>query len=550
MIITIDWLVHQLELPGFRYLAGQIGGGNCISGANMIDNPNTVPWLKQGDLVLSTGYFLQNHPQCCADLIPQLSRNGCAGLGIKLNRYIDSLPEEMRRQAEQLSFPVFAIPFSSNMEQIFRLIYQRIFREERDEQLLIAARYRELVDAALKNQSLPRLLELLQEDLENPVYLTDGQLNCLECCLPGGTTGRETPYNTCLLEPSSVNMIQTAQLEQNYPLIRRSVPWRGAERVVTLVPLKNRQTPLGYLLVPEENHPLARRELELLSNAQSLLCVAVLRYLQTGRSAASQDDQLLPLFTDHTMSDSRRRFQCVQHGLLFQGNHLLAQVRIKPGKRLSRTQAAQLHKRLFERLELNGSACRVTKISTDQNLLLYFAFPGEERSSVCENCAREICQQFQTLAKEEESLACTIGLSACCDGVHTLPVCYQQTEQALELGPRLRPEEQLHLYSDYQALYTLASSLSREQLMDFYHRVLGDLERYDLEHNAKLVELLEVYLQTEQNTKLTSELLYIHRNTALYKLRQISELLGYDIKRPERIYTLQTVFYLKKILSL
>lgn len=546
MKITMQWLVEQLELPGFRFLAGQAGGAREIGGANMIDNPNTVPWLKQGDLVLTTGFFLQAHPESCEDLVRQLEQNGCAGLGIKLNRYVDRLPETMLRQAQELGFPIVAIPFSSNMEQIFRLIYRNIFQEEQNVNQQFFEQYRNLVDVTLKNQSLPRMVALMQSYLINPVYLLDEQMNLLEYACPDDDDNESGE----LFTPETVTYVQASHLEQNYPLIRCGVHWHAREVSATFMPLKYRQSLMGYLAIPEANRSLTSQDFELLTNVQPLLCIALLRYLQSGRSTVSpQDEHLLPLFTDSAMSDSSRRFQCVQQGVLFQCNHLLAQVRLDCKPHLTRGRLFLLHKKLFDQLNQENELCQITKISSESCLLLYFAFPAEQHKGTCEAYALHCCQALLKAAQAEQAV-CDIGLSACISGIASLPVCYQQTGQVLELGAKLEPDAHIHAYSAHQVQYLIVSSLSIEQMQAFYDNVLGDLERYDRENHSDLLPLLQVYLDTDQNTKLTAQMLYIHRNTAIYKLKQICMVLGYDIKEPERLYTLQTAFYVKKLRAL
>lgn len=97
-----------------------------------MDNPDTVPWLKKHELVLSTGYILTS-TDIYKTIIQSLNNQGCSGLGIKMHRYMDSIPNEMIEQANALNFPIFSIPFSSTMEEIVNLVYYQMFRDEMSE---------------------------------------------------------------------------------------------------------------------------------------------------------------------------------------------------------------------------------------------------------------------------------------------------------------------------------------------------------------------------------------------------------------------------------
>ena len=74
-----------------------------------MDNPDTVPWLKKHELVLSTGYILTS-TDIYKTIIQSLNNQGCSGLGIKIHRYMDSIPNEMIEQANALNFSYF-FPF-------------------------------------------------------------------------------------------------------------------------------------------------------------------------------------------------------------------------------------------------------------------------------------------------------------------------------------------------------------------------------------------------------------------------------------------------------
>ena len=113
MALTIQWLLEQSKDDRqFICLAGNKGIQNPITGINIMDNPDTVPWLKNNELILSTGYIFTS-TDLYKTIIQNLHDQGCSGLGIKVHRYMESIPKEMIEQANALDFPIFSIPFSS-----------------------------------------------------------------------------------------------------------------------------------------------------------------------------------------------------------------------------------------------------------------------------------------------------------------------------------------------------------------------------------------------------------------------------------------------------
>ena len=65
------------------------------------------------------------------------------------------------------------------------------------------------------------------------------------------------------------------------------------------------------------------------------------------------------------------------------------------------------------------------------------------------------------------------------------------------------------------------------------HRVLGPLEDGRSQRAADLLETLSAYLDTNLDRRRTARRLHVHPNTLDYRLRQVRELTGLDVHRPQ-----------------
>lgn len=78
-------------------------------------------------------------------------------------------------------------------------------------------------------------------------------------------------------------------------------------------------------------------------------------------------------------------------------------------------------------------------------------------------------------------------------------------------------------------LYNYSSDIP---LSNFRHPLFLHLEDYDRNNNSELYITLTAYIENSGNTQKTAKKLSIHRNTVLYRLRQITEISGYDVQAP------------------
>ncbi|RAL26214.1 PucR family transcriptional regulator [Thermoflavimicrobium daqui] len=120
-----------------KVVAGQKGLSRRICSVNSFDAPDVLPWLKQGDLVVTTGYVFKNDEKTQVELIRKLAKRGCAGLGIQINRFLLDLPKAMRQIADECDFPLLEIPYDLSLTDLLLPLLREIVtkQEELDQRL-------------------------------------------------------------------------------------------------------------------------------------------------------------------------------------------------------------------------------------------------------------------------------------------------------------------------------------------------------------------------------------------------------------------------------
>jgi purine catabolism regulator len=141
------------------------------------------------------------------------------------------------------------------------------------------------------------------------------------------------------------------------------------------------------------------------------------------------------------------------------------------------------------------------------------------------------------------------GLGRVQQGLAGIRVAYQGALWALDLGERLFGPGRLTQLQDL-GVYQLLLALQRTpDLADFCHELLGPLLEYDRQKRADLVSTLEAYFAARNSPSETAERLHLHRNTVLYRLRRIRELLGRDPDDPEQRLGLQLALRARVVLA-
>lgn len=135
---------------------------------------------------------------------------------------------------------------------------------------------------------------------------------------------------------------------------------------------------------------------------------------------------------------------------------------------------------------------------------------------------------------KENRLYC--GMSNPFANILDLPKYYKQSLRAIEIGAGILNEPDLFRYEDYFIKHLLSSFLQQEDPTVFCCPQMKQLMEYDKKDGRNLTETLYQYL-LNGNTAATAAAMFIHRNTLLYRLNLINELVSIDYNDPvQRMY--------------
>ncbi|ABX42114.1 PucR family transcriptional regulator [Lachnoclostridium phytofermentans] len=135
-----------------------------------------------------------------------------------------------------------------------------------------------------------------------------------------------------------------------------------------------------------------------------------------------------------------------------------------------------------------------------------------------------------------------IGISNSFACIENFVSHYEQAHAALKLGHKLNPEGLVYHYQNYQIFDLFSEAKNPDKLGRFCHPALAVLRQYDHENSSQLYKTLCVFINKGCNIKLTSESLFIHRNSLVYRLNRITELSQVDLSDINTLFLLRLSF--------
>ncbi len=124
-----------------------------------------------------------------------------------------------------------------------------------------------------------------------------------------------------------------------------------------------------------------------------------------------------------------------------------------------------------------------------------------------------------------------IGFSLPCKGIQGTNYLFGQARAAIRYGKLYAPSQRIYRFFDYAIEYMLTSS----SFADCLHACCPSVREIwatKQENNQEMFDTLKCYLDNERSVTKTSAALFTHRNTVLYRIKKIQELLEEDLDNP------------------
>ncbi|WP_409228642.1 PucR family transcriptional regulator [Gudongella sp. SC589] len=158
-------------------------------------------------------------------------------------------------------------------------------------------------------------------------------------------------------------------------------------------------------------------------------------------------------------------------------------------------------------------------------------------------------EQEEALQRLIDSEDIAIGVSWKFDDVSDFKIYFNQAVSSIKQAHLFSKEEAVLYYTDYSFYNLLYNYTGRIPLSQYCNPALGRLRDYDRENGTEFYDTLKVYLDNNRNIKETSNSLFIHRNSLIYRISRISEIIGMDLNDSGNLHSLMDSIRIRQFLD-
>jgi len=534
MALTLEFALQHLNiLAQAKVVAGEGGLERPIRWAHIVDLPDVSPWVREGDLLLTTAFALKDNPEAQAALIPILADKGLCGMIVALGTYFYDIPQEMITLANKLDFPIVTLPWEIPFVEVTQAIHEYILRQQFDHIGKSLHIHEVLSRLVLEGKSLDDIVESLANLLNRSVTIEDPSLRVLAHASPGPidelrrrsiSEGRTPPeFVTYLEEQGIFERLKADPRPQRVP----SLPKLGMTLERTIAPIIVGPNLYGYVWIIATEGPLTELDFLAIEQAATVAALAFTRqqaiFEAEQRVKSGLLDDLLDL---DTYQDVHALRQTLQKLGLQRGYQVLVLGEFSQNPMGAYTLAS-----LVER-ELASADLQATVVQRLNRLIILLANPDSQTGLAISN------RILQRAVQQGDPLI--IGLSRGSKAETQIRQSYGEAAEAYRVG-RLLSKNQPGVWP-FEKLGFLhwINQIPGETLSSgHYYRLVSEITERDRLQGDEYLKTLEAYLDCRGNKQQVSQKLFIHRNTLRQRLQKLNDTWGIDF---EDAYTLVNLY--------
>ncbi|MBO3096047.1 PucR family transcriptional regulator ligand-binding domain-containing protein [Cellulomonas dongxiuzhuiae] len=460
-------------LRGAYVLAGDAGVDRLVSGVNVMEVPDIAPYIKPGELLLTTAYPVRERPEDLVDLLRLLSSRGLAALAIKPLRYLDRLPDRFAEIADELAFPVLVVPGDTSFNEVIAAVLAVVLAEHDAEPAHDEVIRERLTGIALAGGGLAEIARTLSGALDRPVDVVAD-----DPVLLGGTVSP--------------------------PSTRAPGPAQGASRwefPVTVAGVRR-----GHVVLGGDGEP-TRAQRRLIRQA----CFAAGMHIAQALASIELDRRLRVVFLEELVTATPLDAGALEQRARLFGWDLGGTTTVV----VAACDAAPPEQALQAAARRTLGAGAVAWLRGTQVVAIAPGSGGAEEA-------------FRTALGRAGAGSVVVASGCPAETLTALPRSHATAQEVLQIAGVTGRATARH---DDLGFERLVLSLRRDLLQEYVDAQIGPLLRHDAQADGDLCRTLEVFLGLG-NAAEAARRLFVHYNTMKHRLQRIGDLLEADLHDP------------------
>lgn len=487
-------------------VAGYEGLSRIVKWVHVLEIVQVDDFLVGEELVLTTGISLQHSIEDFAAFVEALIQKKCAALCIEYGSYIQTVPEAIMALAKNHQFPIIVFHEAVPFVRITQDLHSQIINK----QYLLISSLESYSQALNKNAVLG----------QNTDDILQNMYNELKTQIMFAIKEREPIFYP------NMGHKKRQQLET----LHKSAPQFKHEPIFIF------DQHYADLTLYREDGLFSEFELLILDRTATALAQLLMREFYIEEKKNIEDATILADWIDQKLSkeeifkfiDTHYSNYKQSSGTIF----ILASPHTFSKAREDIVYSKLYYRNLFEQ---HGFIPFLFERKSYVIFILLHTKDSKATRDILNNIFSTLPKTDFYKKQQTQGFQVAVGKVVC--NVEEIPKSYQTAIETLYICRKVQTSsffyDDLHLY---HLIYKLQMQVNLQEVIYDY---LQPVIEYDKKYNSKLLETLQVYLQTNGSKQQTANQLFIVRQTLYHRLKKLEGLLGKNFMKGHNRITLE-----------
>jgi purine catabolism regulator len=478
----------------------------------------------QGLFVLTTLYTMTLDPDRTLKGVRHLFEHNLAGLAVKLNRFVERIPEDIVQWADEYQVPVFSIKRDVMFSDFIAEFADSLFLDRRIEDSTSIAQCLHMARAISQNGTIDSILVILSG-------ITGGA-----CCFFSNTGEIASIIDPVHFWNNSEALRNLGGKITNHNIFRANDKEYYRQDDLVVIPCRIGSVYLGCLTVSgikaitDSTEMIFRQAIAHIAIRQLEALSTIKKNMQLGN----------PLFDEVMLKKIDSKWQVIerlQHlGLNPEKNFVViaGEIDRKLANKNSHniiTLCRDRLKLIFENIIIQPEQERLTAI---------FSYSHQSKWNE-KNAILYAMIRFRDEVLKDNCHFINFGISLSQTDYCEMPCCYDQAKTAIHLGQIYGRNRHIYSYHAFVIQGLLSYGKNSPEYQYIRNEIVTPIKEHDAAYDSLLWKTLDTLFKVRSQKEAADDL-YIHISTLRYRIQKIQDITGFDYYSPYGRYQLHTAY--------
>lgn len=507
-------------------LAGDVGLDRVVTRLNVMEVPDIVDWVKPHALLVTTGYPLAHiTEEQFVELIRELDERQVAALGVKVGRYIDSIPQSVLDTANELGFALLSLSAATSFDDLLEQVHVRLT----DVQAGVLQRTDELHAAleglVLEGAGLQDIATQIAEVLDIGVLVTSVDGRELAGALSDDM--RSTLAGADLFDPTGRFRIERPRLQ----------PMDIGSGEVLVQPIVAARSDLARLVAFDPGRKIPQDDVYALQRASTVAALLITQKQAISAVESKYRGDFLRDVLSGRGGDARHVAEYAAGlGWSIELPAMVISAELDPPDSDAGHVSTRVQRSWQERFfaawnqVVSSHDSQFPSADFSDEVVSLISAPSElkdDPKAATKHVRELVAKIVKTVAGDRGGgrRPFSVGTSRLALRLEDLPAAYGQARRATEVGRRFTGGSSTSHFDELGIHRLIGLIPDRQEMTAFAHDILGELAE-ETADATELRDTLQVLLDTNLNVAEASREQYVHYNTMRYRIGKLEQILG------------------------